>query len=380
MSANLPSDGLQLLSTLEADGTLRLSLGRTPVVQPGDSEVTIAVEAAPINPSDMMTMFASADPAQAAFAGEGEPRTVTARVTAEAAGQRAGRFGQPLAVGLECAGTVIAAGTGAEHLIGERVAAISLTRGAFGQYLTVAAAQCAPLPDDVSSAEGAGVFCNPMTALAMVETLRLEGHGAMIQTAAASNLGQMIVHICREDGIGLVNVVRRPEQAELLRALGAEHVVDSSLPTFREDLRRAAAATGARAAFDAIGGGTMVHELHMAMEHAAIARMGFYSPYGSPELKQVYIYGRLDTSPTVIDAGAYGMLWDVRHWYQGATMERVSQQRAGEMLARVLAGLKTTFASHYARTIPLAEALERDTMLAYARQATGEKFLIDPRL
>lgn len=379
MSANLPDEGLQLQSTLEADGTLRLGLAMAPVAQPGEGEVVLRVEAAPINPSDIMTMLAFADPAQATFSGSGRNAQVIARLTADAAASKSGRFGQPLAVGLECAGTVIAAGEKAEHLLGRRVAAISLSRGSFGQYLTLAAAQCAPLPDDVGTREGAAVFCNPMTALAMVETVRLDGHAAMVQTAAASNLGRMIVHICREDGIPLVNVVRREEQADLLRSIGAQHVVNSGAPTFRADLRRAIAQTGARIAFDAIGGGTMVHELHLAMEEAAVARMDFYSPYGSPERKQVMIYGRLDTSPTVIDAGGYGMLWDVTHWYQGTTMARIPPARAGKLLERVLAGIKTTFASSYAREISLAQALEPDILHAYTRQETGGKFLINPQ-
>ena len=167
---------------------------------------------------------------------------------------------------------------------------------------------------------------------------------------------------------------------ELLKGIGAQNIVKSSAPTFRADLRRAVAETGARIAFDAIGGGAMVHELHLAMEEAAVARMAFYSPYGSPERKQVMIYGRLDTAPTVIDAGGYGMLWDVTHWYQGATLERISPERAGELLARVLAGLKTTFASHYTREISLAQALEPDILRAYMRQTTGEKYLVNPQL
>lgn len=375
MASNLPGSGLQLQSTLAEDGTLSLRLAHAPVAQPGPGQVVVAIDAAPINPSDMMTLLASADPGQATFASEG----VTARVSPHEAQARAGRFGQPLAVGLEGAGRVIAAGDGAEAMIGANVAVLSLSRGTFGQYVTVNASDCAPLPEGVSCVAGAGLFCNPMTALAIVETVRLEGHAAMIQTAAASNLGRMVVRICQEDGMPLVNVVRRAEQVELLRGMGAEHVVNSSLPTFREDLRAAIAATGARVAFDAIGGGAMVGELHRAMEDAAVARMEFYSPYGSPELKQVYIYGLLDTSPTVLDAADYGMLWDVRHWYMGATLDRVGPQRAGELMGRVLAGITTTFASQFAREITLAEALDRHTMLAYARQATGEKFLIRPQ-
>ena len=380
MATNLPNSGLQIQSTLESDGTLRLGLVDAPVSQPGDGEVLISVEAAPINPSDMMTLLASADPGQARFEeADGRP-AVTARVSSEAAARRSGRFGQPLAVGLEGAGTVVAAGSGAEHLLGKKVAALSLACGSFGQYMTVGVTECAPLSDDVSAREGAGVFCNPMTALAMVEEARLEGHQAIVHTAAASNLGQMLVRICKEDGIPLVNIVRREEQADLLKGVGAEYVCNSSAPTFREDLRKAIAETGARIAFDAIGGGTMVSELHRAMEAAAVSRMDVYNPYGSPELKQVYVYGQLDTSPTPIEVGRYGMLWDIKHWYQGATLARLAPERVGELLQRILSGIKTTFASHFSHEISLAQALGRDSMLAYCRQATGEKYLINPRL
>jgi NADPH:quinone reductase-like Zn-dependent oxidoreductase len=265
-------------------------------------------------------------------------------------------------------------------MIGRRVAALSMRRGTFGQYATVSTAECALLPQDVSAREGADVFCNPMTALAIAETVRLEGHTALIHTAAASNLGRMLLRICREDGIPLVNVVRREEQARLLVAEGAEHVCNSSDADFAEQLRAAVEATGASIAFDAIGGGAMPGLLLETMEAAAAAQMGFYSPYGSLGLKQVFIYGHLDRSPTVLHNSRYGMLWDLRHWALPQTIARVGPERAGEMQQRVLAGLKTTFASHFSREISLAQALDPETMRAYARMATGEKFLINPTL
>jgi NADPH:quinone reductase len=224
------------------------------------------------------------------------------------------------------------------------------------------------------------VFCNPMTALAIVETVALEGHTALIHTAAASNLGQMLVRICREDGVPLVNIVRREEQARLLADLGAEHVCNSSSPDFVGELHTAIAATGASIAFDAIGGGAVPGLLLEAMEDVAASQMEFYSPYGSLGLKQVFIYGHLDRSPTVLHNERYGMLWDVRHWAMPQTLARVTPERVGQMQSRVLAGLKSTFASHYTREISLAEALNPETMRAYARMATGEKFLINPTL
>ncbi|MBV1688344.1 zinc-binding dehydrogenase [Novosphingobium sp. G106] len=376
MIANLPSHGTRLLSTLGADGTLRLGLAELPVDQPGEDEVVMRLEAVPINPSDLMTLLAAGNPADGQFsAGE-----VAIPLPPEALPAYAGRVGAPLEPGLAGAGTVVAAGRNCEQMIGQQVTALSLRRGTFGQYATVSTGEFAPLPAGTSPRDGADAFCNPMTALAIAETVRLDGHKAVVHTAAASNLGRMLVAICREDGIPLVNVVRRAEQAQILADLGAEHICNSSAPDFAAQLRAAIAATGATIAFDAIGGGDTPGMLMEAMEDVAAAQMGFYSPYGSMTLTQVNIYGHLDVSPTVLHNERYGMLWSVNNWALPQTIGRVGPERAAAMQARVLAGLKTTFASHYTREISLAEALERDTMLAYARMATGEKFLINPTL
>jgi NADPH:quinone reductase len=380
MIDNLPSHGLQLTSTLEADGTLRLGIAERPVDQPGPDEVVVRLEAVPINPSDLMTLLAGADPADAAADGSASAPETRIPLPPETALAYRGRVGVALEPGLAGAGTVVATGENCERMIGRRVAALSMRRGTFGQYVTVSTAECALLPQDISSREGADVFCNPMTALAIAETVRLEGHGALIHTAAASNLGQMLVRICREDGIPLVNIVRRDEQAKLLAAIGAEHVCNSSAPDFPEQLRSAVTATGATIAFDAIGGGAMPGVLLEAMEDVAAAKMGFYSPYGSLALKSVFIYGHLDRSPTVLHNSRYGMLWDLRHWALPQTMARVGAERVGEMQRRVLAGLKTTFASRFTREISLAQALDPENLRACARMATGEKFLIDPTL
>ncbi|MET0587730.1 MAG: zinc-binding dehydrogenase [Novosphingobium sp.] len=376
MRDNLPKRGLQLQSTLAADGTITVRLVEVDVPQPGPGEALIRVEAAPINPSDLMTMLPAADPAQGAASGG----ALTFRLSPEAASTRSGRFGQPLPVGLEGVGTVIAAGKGAEHLIGKRVAALSLTLGMYAEYKLVNVAECAVLPDAVSSREGAGLFCNPMTALAIAETVRLEGQGALIHTAAASNLGQMLVKICAEDGIQLVNVVRRQEQASLLRGLGATHVVNSSEPGFEEALLAAARETGAMIAFDALGGGAMPGVLLQAMEGAARSRMAGYSPYGSTELKQVFIYGHLDRAPTVLHNELYGMMASTHLWAMPSTLARVGPERAAEMQQRVVAGIKTTFASSFAEEISLRQALEPALVREYAGMATGRKFLINPTL
>jgi NADPH2:quinone reductase len=380
MTGPLPESGRMLTSTLAPDGTLTLQIAPVPVAAPAADEIVLRIEATPINPSDMMTMLASADPACATFGHEATGPVVTIQLAPEETLRRQGRLHQPLGIGLEGAGTVIAAGADAVGMVGCRVAALTMGRGMFGQYLTLKAADCVPLPEGLSARDGAALFTNPLTALAIVETVRLEGGTALIHTAAASNLGRMLVRICQGEGMPLVNVVRRSEQVALLRELGAEHVVNSSAPTFREDLRAAIAATGATIAFDALGGGGMAGELLAAMEDAVIARMPGYSPYGSAEMKQVFIYGRFDPAPLMLDPGRYGMLWNVRHWYMGATMERLAPERFLALRQRALDEATTTFASAFTRTISLDEVLDRDTMLAYTRQSTGEKFLIDPML
>ncbi len=380
MTERLPETGLQLLSTLGADGILRLALSEIAIDPPGPDEVVVRLEAVPINPSDLMPLLAGGDPAAARSGGSAARPEVAIPLSPEATQAYAGRIGAALQPGLAGAGTVIAAGPDAGLAPGQRVAALSLRRGTFGQYATVSTAECAALPAEVSAREGADVFCNPMTALAIAETVRLEGQTALIHTAAASNLGRMLVRICREDGIALVNVVRREDQARLLRADGAEHVCNSADPDFAQQLRAAIAATGATVAFDAIGGGDSPGLLLEAMEDVAAAQMGFYSPYGSMGLKQVFIYGHLDRAPTVLHNARYGMLWDVRNWALPQVMARVGPERMGALQQRVLAGLQTTFASHFTREISLAGALDRETMLAYARMATGEKFLINPTL
>jgi NADPH:quinone reductase-like Zn-dependent oxidoreductase len=379
MVANLPSQGLRLTSTLAPDGTLTVELAEVPVPQPGPDEVIVRVEAAPINPSDLISLLASADPAAAKFEGAGARLRVTARLSPEALQIHAGRIGQPQPVGLEGAGTVVGGGRNAEALVGKKVAVLSLGRGLFAQYCKVTAAECLALPEGTTAAEGADVYVNPLTALAMVETMRLENHAGLIHTAAASNLGQMLVKICREDRVPLVNIVRRQEHVDLLRGLGATHVCNSGAATFRDDLVRALAETGATLAFDAIGGGTMAGEILAAIETVARSRLAEYSPYGSLQAKQVYIYGLLDHSPTVLSR-SYGTLWGVGGWLMPAILARVGPERSQTLRERVLAGLKTTFASRYAREISLADMLRRDVMIAYSRQATGEKYLINPTL
>ncbi len=372
-------DGLQLRSLVTAGGELRLTLDRVATPAPKADEVVIRIEASPLNPSDIGLLFGAADLATGraeATDAAGNP-VFSARIPERAMKAMAGRLGQPMPVGNEGAGTVVAAGSSAaaQALVGRRVAAIG---GAmYAQYRCVPLAQCLPLPEGASAAEGASCFVNPLTALGMVETMRSEGHKALVHTAAASNLGQMLSRICQQDGIGLVCIVRSAEQAALLRDAGAKHAVDSTAPGFIDALTDAVAATGATIGFDAIGGGKLAGQILGAME-AAISRSATeYSRYGSAVHKQVYIYGGLDTGPTEI-ARSFGMAWSVGGWLLFPFLQRIGAERGQALRQRVADELKTTFASHYAGELSLAEALQPQQVATYGKRATGAKYLINP--
>ena len=368
---------LQLRSLIRPDATLELSLAEVPMPQPTrDDEVVVRMEAAPLNPSDLGLLFGGADMRTAQVAGTAERPVVTASVPAAAMAAMAARVGQSMPVGNEGAGTVVAAGASAtaQALMGRKVAILG---GAmYAEYRAMPAAQCLPLPADATAADGASCFVNPLTSLGMVETMRREGHTALVHTAAASNLGQMLNRICLQDGVGLVNIVRKPEQAALLRGLGAQHVVDSQSPNFMAELTDAIAATGATLAFDAIGGGTLAGQILVAME-AAIARKASaeFSRYGSTTHKQVYIYGSLDRGPIELARG-FGMTWSVGGWLLFPFLQKVGPQRAQELQQRVDSQLKTTFASHYTREVTMAQALTLEAIGVYGKQATGEKVLM----
>jgi NADPH:quinone reductase-like Zn-dependent oxidoreductase len=335
------------------------------------------VEAAPINPSDLGLLFAGADLAEATVSGSTDDPVLTAPLTPGALGRAAARVGKPLAVGNEGAGVVVAAGSSeaARALLGKTVALAP--GGMYAQYRVEDARRCLALPDGVSPEEGASSFVNPLTALGMVETMRREGHSALVHTAAASSLGQMLNRLCIEEQIPLVNIVRKAEQEEILRAIGAEYVCNSTSPSFAQDLTEALARTSATLAFDAIGGGELAGQILGGMEAAAARKSGEYSTYGSPVHKQVYIYGGLDRGPIVLRRN-FGMAWGVGGWLLGPFLASVGPARLSELWQRVGAGLKTTFASAYTKEVSLAEALQPEAFGAYTRQATGEKYLIAP--
>jgi NADPH:quinone reductase-like Zn-dependent oxidoreductase len=372
-----PNSGLQLRSIIKSDGELELSLVDTPVEAPAAAEVLVRIEGSPINPSDLGLLLGAADMSTAKATGSGAGSVVTATVPPQLMRAMAGRVDQSMPVGNEGAGVVIAAGSdpAAQALMGKTVAILG---GAmYAQYRTLKAADVLPLPADATAADGASCFVNPLTALGMVETMRREGHTGLVHTAAASNLGQMLNRICLKDGVPLVNIVRSREQAHILTDIGATHVVDSTSPTFMEDLTKALVETGATLAFDAIGGGKLAGQILTAMEAAAVQRMTTYSRYGSTTYKQVYIYGGLDTGPTVLNR-AFGMSWGLGGWLLTPFLMKIGPAEGQKLRQRVADELKTTFASYYTKEISLAEALQPDIIAAYNKRATGEKYLINP--
>ncbi len=370
--------GLQIQSTLTDSGVLNVALAEVAVPAPAAHEVVVKVEASPINPSDLGVLFGPADLHAATTSGTGASTVLSAPVVPGLMKRFAGRVGQPLTVGNEGAGVVVAAGSSdeAQALLGKTV---GLFGGAlYAQYRAVPAGLCMPLPEGVSAQEGASCVVNPLTSLGMVETMKLEGHKALVHTAAASNLGQMLNKICQADGIELVNIVRKAEQAELLKGLGAKYVVNSSDQSFMADLTDALHATGATLAFDATGGGGLADHILAAMEAAQLRTPQEYSIYGTSTHKQVYLYGSLDVSPTTLTR-SYGMAWGVGGWLLPLFMARVGTDKIRELQARVARELKTTFASHYTQELSLEEMLNADTAQRYNLKSTGEKYLLCPQ-
>jgi NADPH:quinone reductase-like Zn-dependent oxidoreductase len=369
--------GLQLRSLIKKSGELEISLVSAPIPEPGPDEVVVRVEATPINPSDLGLLIGAADMATAKASGTKDAPVITAQVPEGGMRAMAGRLDESLPVGNEGAGVVIATGSSdaAKALMGKTVAMIG---GAmYAQYRCLKVSECLPLPAGTTPAEGASCFVNPLTALGMTETMRREGHKALVHTAAASNLGQMLNKICLKDGIALVNIVRSQEQAEILRDIGAKYVVDSTSPAFMDELTNALVETGATIAFDAIGGGRLAGQILTGMEIAANKTAKVYNRYGTNVFKQVYIYGGLDTRPTEL-VRSFGMAWGVGGWLLTPFLMKIGQADAAKLRQRVVDELKTTFASHYTKIVSLHEALDPANIAVYAKRATGEKFLINP--
>ena len=367
--------GLELRSKITAGGSLELWLEEVGVPDPKEGEVLIRVEATPINPSDLGVLVGPADLSTLAVGGTPHRPIATAEVPKGLLGSVAARLDQSMPVGNEGAGIVIAAGPDAQQWVGRRVAA--LAPGMYAQYRIARVSECLLLKPGTTSLEGAAAFVNPLTTLCMLDTLRREGHTALVHTAAASNLGQMLVRLCQAEGVALVNIVRNARQVEILRGLGARHVLDSTSPAFSRDLTEAIGETQATLAFDAIGGGPLAGTILTCMERVATRKLKQYSRYGSPTHKQVYIYGALDFGPTELSRN-YGMAWGIGGWLMPWYLQKIGRQDSRPLYERVAAELTTTFASQYSAQVSLQEALSPQVIRGYSRRATGEKYLITP--
>ncbi len=376
---SLPETYMQMVSTLTEEGVLRMELVEKKMPDPKPGQIIVRVEATPINPSDHGVMFGWSNMAAATSTGSGKETVLTAPVPEQGMRMMKARIGQALPVGNEGAGTVVAAGEGdyPNSLLGKTVAVMA--GGMYGEYRAVDAMMALPLHDGNTAKEGASSFVNPLTALSFLETMRMEGHTAIVHTAAASNLGQMLNRICQADGVDLVNIVRKPEQEDILRDMAAKYVVNSSKESFMPDLIDAIHETGATLGFDATGGGKLASDILTAMEGAAARTPGAYSIYGSVAHKQVYLYGGLDTSPTVLSRG-YGMAWGVGGWLLPNFLAKAGQDVAIRLRQRVADELTTTFASNYTDELSLSDALQADVVAKYNAKVTGQKYLICPQM
>jgi NADPH2:quinone reductase len=369
----------EIRSTVTSDGTVEISIVNAAVPVPSENEVLIKVEAAPINPSDLALLISfAADLDSIEFSGEDEASKTTIKIRPGLMAALKGRVDQPLSAGNEGAGIVVGAGKKATALMGKTVGVAGGSM--YSQYRCAPASSCLVMDEGITSTEAASSFVNPLTALAFVETMKMENHVALVNTAAASNLGQMLVKICKDDGIPLVNIVRKPEQVKILKDLGAEYICDTSQSDFMKDLVEALVSTGATLGFDATGGGNegkLPGQILAAMEIAANKTAKEYSRYGSDVYKQVYIYGGLDPTPTVLNR-SYGLQWGLGGWLLTPMIGRIGMERFAEMRQRVVREIKTTFASHYTQEISLEDMLQPDKIKAYAKQGTGAKYLVNP--
>ena len=369
----------EIRSKATSDGNIELSIAKVEKPVPGDDEVLIEVLASPINPSDLGLLLSfAADVQNINLTGSGDDTVATMPVHPALMGSLKPRLDESMTVGNEGAGIIIDAGINAKDLIGKTV---GLAGGAmYSQYRCVPAASCLVMDEGTTPKQAASSFVNPLTALAFVETMKMENHTALVHTAAASNLGQMLVKICKDDGIQLVNIVRKQEQVDLLKSIGAEYVCNTSDESFMDDLVTALVETGATLGFDATGGGNngeLPGQILAAMEIAANKNATEYSRYGSDTYKQVYIYGGLDQSPTILKR-AFGLSWGLGGWLLTPMIGKIGMEKFQEMRMRVAREINSTFASSYAKEISFEEMLQPETIREYAKQATGKKYLVNP--
>ncbi|MDA8896778.1 zinc-binding dehydrogenase [Acidimicrobiia bacterium] len=370
----------EIRSTVTSDGVIEITIGKVDVPIPADDEVLVEIHAAPINPSDigLLTTFAG-DLSNIDISGSGEDLVASMKIHPALMSSMKSRLDQSMTVGNEGAGIVIDAGENAKTLIGKTVgfAAGSM----YSQYRCVPAINCLVMEEGTTPRVAASSFVNPLTALCFVETMKMENHSAIVHTAAASNLGQMLVKICKDDEIPLVNIVRKQEQVDILKNIGAEYICNTSDPDFMKNLVKAVLETGATLGFDATGGGNngeLPSQILSAMEIAANQKSEEYSRYGSETYKQVYIYGGLDQSPTILKR-SYGMSWGLGGWLLTPMLGKIGMDKFQTMRARIAKEIKTTFASTYIQEISLEEMLQPEVINSYAKHKTGNKYLVNPQ-
>ena len=370
----------EIRSTVTGDGNVEISIAKVGIPTPADDEVLIEIYAAPINPSDLalLTTFGG-DVSNIKVSGSGDNTIASMSVHPAVMRSMKSRVGQSMPVGNEGAGVVVDAGINAKSLIGKTV---GLAGGAmYSQYKCAPAVNCLVMDDGIAPSEAASSFVNPMTALSFVETMKMENHSAIVHTAAASNLGQMLVKVCKSENIPLVNIVRKEEQVDILKNIGAKYICNTNESDFMESLVGALTETGATLGFDATGGGNngeLAGQILAAMEVAANNASGEYSRYGSETYKQVYIYGGLDPSPTILKR-SYGMSWGLGGWLLTPMLGKIGMEKFQEMRARISKEIKTTFASEYSQEISFEEMLQPEIINSYVKQKTGSKFLVNPQ-
>ena len=368
----------RLCSKINEDSTLELSIENfdTPPLEPDD--VLIRIEAAPVNPSDLGLLLGPADVSTARELGKLSEKKIIADIDTKLMPSAAPRLGRLLPTGNEGAGTIVEAGASPESQ--SSVGKIVATWGGrmYADYKVQKHSECLVLNTGTSADQGASCFVNPLTVLGMIGTMRLENHTAIVHTAAASNLGQMLVKACKNEDVPLVNIVRSPEHVSLLERLGAKYICNSSAATFFDDLVSAISETGATLAFDAIGGGQVGSKILQAMEISAASSGKTQGPYGSMEHKQLYIYGGLEQSPTILNR-AFGMAWGMGGWLLPYYLNRVGMEESERMRQQVADEIKTTFSSEYTRRVGLDDMLTIEAVQTVRRQATGEKYLITPQ-
>jgi NADPH2:quinone reductase len=369
----------EIRSEITSEGKLNLSIVTSDVPTPGDDDVLIKVEASPINPSDLGLLISfAADLDSISSQGSGEDTVTTLGIHPGLMQSMKPRIDKSMKVGNEGGGVIVDAGKNVKNLIGKTV---GVAGGAmYSQYRCLPAMSCLVMNEGTTSVEAASSFVNPLTALGFTETMKLENHTALVHTAAASNLGQMLVKICLADDIPLVNIVRKEEHVELLKKLGAKYICNTSDENFMKNLIDCLVETGATLGFDATGGGNegkLAGQILSAMEVAANKNATEYSRYGSDTYKQVYIYGGLDPTPTVLNR-SFGLSWGLGGWLLTPFIGRVGTEKFQEMRERVAKEITTTFASSYTKEVSLEEMLEPDAIKTYAKQATGTKYLVTP--